>query len=75
MSKADDAAALARRRAQELLDRSRAKDEERITDREKARQADAAKTARLRELRIAKEAAEQAEKQAAARARRGRPRG
>ncbi len=75
MSKADDAAALARRRAQDLLDRNRAKDEERITDREKARQADAAKTARLRELRIAKEAAEQAEKQAAARARRGRPRG
>lgn len=65
MNKADDAAAVARRRAQDLLDRHKGKDADRFADRDKARQLDAAKTARLRELRLAKEAAERAEKAAA----------
>jgi hypothetical protein len=75
VSKTDDAAALARRRAQDLLDRHNGKDADRFAERDKQRQLEAAKTARLRELRLAKEAAERAEKQAAKQARTARPRG
>jgi hypothetical protein len=75
VNKADDAAALARRRAQDLLDRHKGKEADRFADRDKQRALDAAKTARLRDLRLAKEAAERAEKAAAKPARPSRSRG
>ena len=56
MSRADDLAADARRRAHELMSKSKQQDAERLSQRDKQRQADAAKTARLKELRLAKEA-------------------
>jgi hypothetical protein len=58
MSRADDLAADARRRAHELMSKTKQQDAERLSARDKLRQADAAKTARLKELRLAKEAAE-----------------
>jgi hypothetical protein len=72
LSKVDDAAALARRKAQDLLGRAKEKDREQLASRDKARQIDALKTAGLRKLRLAKEAkeaAEKAEKDATPRAR------
>jgi hypothetical protein len=62
MSKADDASAAARRKANEVLGRSHQKDRERLAARDNLREADARKTARLRELRLARDAAQQAEK-------------
>jgi hypothetical protein len=55
---ADKKATDARRKAEELLSSAKPKDSDRLPDREKARQQEEAKTARLRELRLAKEAAE-----------------
>jgi hypothetical protein len=60
MSRADDLAADARRRAHELMSKTKQQDQERLSARDKLRQADAAKTARLKELRLAKEAADAA---------------
>jgi hypothetical protein len=65
MSKADDASSIARRKAQELLSRTKQADAERLETAARRRQADDAKTARLRALRLAKEAAEKAERDAA----------
>ena len=65
MSKIDDAAGLARRKAQDLLGRAKEKDREHLATRDKLRQAEALKTAELRKLRLAKEAAEKAEKDSA----------
>lgn len=65
MGKADDAAARARSKAQELLSRSKQQENERLATRTKEREAEAVKTARLRALRLAKEAADAAEKRAA----------
>ncbi len=59
MSKADEA----RRKAQELL--SRTHEEERLEGREKQRQEEDAKIARLRALRLAKEAEDEAARDAA----------
>ena len=56
MSKFDDLSA-ARRKANELMSK---KDAERISSRDKERQAEDAKIARLRELRLAKEATDKA---------------
>jgi hypothetical protein len=64
LSKIDDAAALARRKAQDLLGRSKEKDREHVANRDKLRQVDALKTAELRKLRLAKEAADKAAKDA-----------
>ena len=58
MSKANDASAAARRRADEVL--TKKQDTERADARDKQRQAEDAKTAKLRALRLAKEAAEKA---------------
>jgi hypothetical protein len=63
MSKADDLRAAARDKAHALLDRSKARDAERIELRDKERRAQDAKITRLRELRLAKEAADKAAKQ------------
>jgi hypothetical protein len=65
VSKADDASAAARRRAQELLSPKKQEESDRLKAREKERQAEDTKTARLRALRLAKEAAEKAEREAA----------
>lgn len=65
MSRADEAADLARRKAQDLLDRNKVKNDERLTEVLKQRRHEATKTARLRELRLAKEAVELEEKKAA----------
>jgi hypothetical protein len=63
MSKPENNAAEARRRAQALLsDRRQA---ERVSERDRAQRAEAEKTARLRELRLAKEAEERAAKEQA----------
>ncbi len=64
MSKLDDLAAASRRKAEELLNRSREKESERLAVRDRQRRQEDAKTARLRELRLAKEAAERAERAA-----------
>lgn len=64
MSKLDDLAAASRRKAEELLNRSREKESERLAIRDRQRRQEDAKTARLRELRLAKEAAERAEQAA-----------
>jgi hypothetical protein len=60
MSRADDLAADARRRAHELMSKTKQQEAERLSQRDKERQAEAAKTARLKELRLAKEAADAA---------------
>ncbi len=65
MSKGDERRSEARRRAEALLSPGRRKEAERLTEQERARRAAAQKIARLRELRLAKEAAEAAAKQAA----------
>ena len=62
MSKVDDLVAASRRKAEELLNRTKEKAGERLAVRDQQRQAEDAKTARLRELRLAKEAAEQTER-------------
>ena len=48
----------ARRKAKEIWDKNKARDADVVNEREKERRAEAAKTARLRELRLAKEAAD-----------------
>jgi hypothetical protein len=58
MSKADDANRAARQKAQDLLARVRQADADRVETRAKRRQAEDEKTARLRALRLAKEAAD-----------------
>jgi hypothetical protein len=58
MSKASERDVEARRQAQALLGRKKQSEAERMTDREKARRAEDAKTARLRDLRLQKEAAD-----------------
>jgi hypothetical protein len=60
MSKADEVSAAGRRKAQALLSRTKQQDAERMDIRDKERQAQDAKIARLRELRLAKEAADKA---------------
>lgn len=58
MSIADELAAAARRKAQEALGRTKAADAGRLALRDKERATEAAKTARLKELRLAKEASD-----------------
>jgi hypothetical protein len=58
MSKADEASRAARQKAQELLGRAKQAAVERIETEARRRQAEDAKTARLRALRLAKEAAD-----------------
>lgn len=58
MSKADDASRVARQKAQELLGRAKQAAVERIETEARRRQAEDAKTAKLRALRLAKEAAD-----------------
>ncbi len=65
MSKADDASSAARRKAEELMNRAKRVTAERIETAAKRRQAEDAKTARLRALRLAKEAAEKNQRDAA----------
>ncbi|HXQ50605.1 MAG TPA: hypothetical protein VN802_05885 [Stellaceae bacterium] len=63
MSKLDDLQSETRRKAEELLNRTKQQESERLAKRDKERQADAEKTARLRALRLGKEAADKAAKQ------------
>jgi hypothetical protein len=56
-----------RRRAQELWDKNKQQDAKALSDRDAAQRAEAAKTARLRELRLAKEAADKAAEQTSGR--------
>jgi hypothetical protein len=56
MTKAGDTRSAARRRAEELLSRTTRADVERVETETKRRQAEDAKTERLRALRLAKEA-------------------
>lgn len=65
MSKAEDMIAASRLKAQAAFTRTKQGDAKRIEAREKERQAEDAKTARLRELRLAKEAADRANQQTA----------
>jgi hypothetical protein len=58
MSKLDDLQSETRRKAEELLNRTRQQESERLAKRDKERQAEAEKTARLRALRLGKEAAD-----------------
>lgn len=60
MRRADERAAEARRQAEAVWRESRKREAERLSEKEKERQASAMKTARLRELRLAKEAADKA---------------
>jgi len=60
MSKADDAITSSRRKAEDAFSRTKQKAAERIGAGDKERQAQDAKIARLRELRLAKEAADRA---------------
>jgi hypothetical protein len=65
MSKADDASSAARRKAHELLSRTKRAGTERMETEARRRQAEDAKTERLRALRLAKEAAEKGQREAA----------
>ena len=65
MSKLDDLQAATRRRAEELLNKTRKQESDRLAVRDKERQAEAEKTARLRALRLSKEEAEKAGKKSA----------
>lgn len=65
MGTADDASNAARRKAQDLLNRTKQADIERVDIEAKRRQTEDAKTARLRALRLAKEAAEKSQREAA----------
>jgi hypothetical protein len=65
MSKADDASSATRRKGQELLSRTKQANVERVETEARRRQAEDAKTARLRALRLAKEAAEKGQRDAA----------
>ena len=58
MSISDEAAERARRKAHDLLDRGKGKEPDWLSERDKQRRAEATKTERLRELRLAKEAAD-----------------
>lgn len=71
MSRIDELATEARRRAQELTNGAKRQETERLAERENQRHADAAKTARLKELRLAKEAADAAVAKSADDARKG----
>ena len=62
MSKANDAGAAARRKADEIL--TKKQDTERADARDKQRQAEDAKIAKLKALRLAKEAADKAAREA-----------
>ena len=62
MSRADDAER-ARRKAHDLLSGVQRKDQERLAARDRLREAEALKTARLRELRLARDAAHKADKE------------
>src|ERR1700731_2268458 len=68
MSKAHDASAAARRKANEVL--TKKQDNERTDARDKQRQAEEAKTAKLKALRLAKEAADKVARDAAPAAKR-----
>jgi hypothetical protein len=74
MSNGDEAAFLARRKAEDLLNRNKVRDDERVTGVLKQREREAAKTARLRELRLAKETAELEAKKTTSRRSRRAPR-
>jgi hypothetical protein len=58
MSKSDDLQSVTRRRAEDVLNRSKQNEAERLATRDRERRAEAEKTARLRILRLAKEAAD-----------------
>ncbi|HXQ54166.1 MAG TPA: hypothetical protein VN802_23930 [Stellaceae bacterium] len=73
MSKLDQLIDASRGKAQDLFARDKKDSVERLSMREKERRADAEKTARLRELRLAKEAADAAAPKPAAPARRKKP--
>jgi hypothetical protein len=66
MSKLDDLQAATRRRAEELLNKTRKQESDRLASRDRERQAEADKTARLRALRLSKEEAEKTGKKSAA---------
>jgi hypothetical protein len=70
MSKLDDLQAATRRRAEELLGRSKQQEADRLAQRDRARRLEAEKTARLKSLRLAKEAQEKQAAPPATRARR-----
>jgi len=55
---AEDERNAARRNAQAVWEKSQKRDEEIVKERDKARNAEASKVARLKELRLAKEAAD-----------------
>jgi hypothetical protein len=65
MSKLDDLQAATRRRAEELLSKTRKQESDRLASRDRERQAEAEKTARLRALRLSKEEADKAGKKSA----------
>ncbi len=67
MSKLDDLQSATRRRAEELLNKTKQQENDRLSKRDKERQVEADKTARLRALRLSKEAADKAAKPAASR--------
>jgi hypothetical protein len=69
MSKADDMITASRRKAQAAFSRTKEQDAGRIAARDKERQAQDAKIARLRDLRLAKEAADRVREQTAAQTR------
>ena len=64
MSRLDDLVVASRRKAHELLSRAKAEDDERLAARDHERQAQDAKTERLRALRLAHEASGRAEQPA-----------
>lgn len=63
MTKFDEAQSASRRRAEEVLTRKKAQDAERLSTSEKERRVFDEKTARLRNLRLAKEVADKATKE------------
>jgi hypothetical protein len=65
MSKLDDLQAATRRRAEELLNKTRKQESDRLASRDRERQAEADKTARLRALRLSKEEADKTGKKSA----------
>jgi hypothetical protein len=65
MSKLDDLQAATRRRAEDLLNKTRKQESDRLASRDRERQAEADKTARLRALRLSKEEADKTGKKSA----------
>jgi hypothetical protein len=65
MSKLDDLQAATRRRAEELMNKTRKQETDRLASRDRERQVEADKTARLRALRLSKEEADKSGKKSA----------